>query len=107
MPLKFVAVCFKENFFFFFKQRFIIYLFMRERKRSRDIGRDIGRDSCREPDAGLDPWTPGSYPEPKVDTQPLSHPGIPKQNFFLPNEILSEIPICLSDKSHVLITYRS
>ena len=23
---------------------------------------------------GLDPWTPGSYPEPKADAQPLSHP---------------------------------
>ena len=26
---------------------------------------------------GLDPRTPGSRPEPKADTQPLSHPGIP------------------------------
>ena len=27
---------------------------------------------------GLDPGTLGSRPEPKADTQPLSHPGIPK-----------------------------
>ena len=26
---------------------------------------------------GLDPVTPGSLPEPKVDAQPLSHPGAP------------------------------
>ena len=26
---------------------------------------------------GLDPGTPGSHPEPKADTQPLSHPRIP------------------------------
>ena len=32
---------------------------------------------CREPDVGLDPGTPGSQPEPKADTQPLNHPGIP------------------------------
>ena len=32
---------------------------------------------CRKPDVGLDPRTPGSHPEPKADTQPLSHPGIP------------------------------
>ena len=32
---------------------------------------------CREPDVGLDPGTPGSLPEPKADSQPLSHPGIP------------------------------
>ena len=31
---------------------------------------------CRKPDVGLDSWTLGSYPEPKADTQPLSHPGI-------------------------------
>ena len=26
--------------------------------------------SCREPDVGLDPGTPGSLPEPKADGQP-------------------------------------
>ena len=31
----------------------------------------------REPDAGLDPGTLGSRPEPKADTQLLNHPGIP------------------------------
>ena len=30
---------------------------------------------CREPDEGLDPRTPRSGPEPKMDAQPLSHPG--------------------------------
>ena len=33
---------------------------------------------CREPDAGLDPGTTGSHPEPEADAQPLSYPGIPK-----------------------------
>ena len=28
---------------------------------------------CGEPDAGLDPRTRGSRPEPKADAQPLSH----------------------------------
>ena len=32
---------------------------------------------CREPDAGLEPRTPGSRPEPKADAQLLSHPGVP------------------------------
>ena len=27
--------------------------------------------------SGFDPRTPGSWPEPKADTQPLSHPGTP------------------------------
>ena len=31
-----------------------------------------------EPDAGLDPRTPGSQPEPKADAQTLSHPGAPE-----------------------------
>ena len=31
----------------------------------------------REPDAGLDPRIPESRPEPKADTQPLSHPRNP------------------------------
>lgn len=30
-----------------------------------------------DPNVGLDPRTPGSYPEPKAEAQPLSHPGVP------------------------------
>ena len=32
---------------------------------------------CRELDVGLNPRTPGSRPEAKADTQPLSHPDVP------------------------------
>ena len=42
----------------------------RERERGRDTGRGRSRLHCREPDAGLDPGTPGSQPEPKADAQP-------------------------------------
>ena len=35
---------------------------------------------------GLDPRTPGSGPEPKADTQPLSHPGSPKWEFLKKNQ---------------------
>ena len=31
--------------------------------------------SPQEAECGLDPSTPGSWPEPKADAQPLSHPG--------------------------------
>ena len=31
-----------------------------------------------EPNVGLNPGTPGSYPRPKAGAKPLSHPGIPK-----------------------------
>ena len=36
-----------------------------------------------EPDAGLDPRTLGSYPEPEADAQPLSNPRAPWQAFNL------------------------
>ena len=35
------------------------------------------QDPWREPDAGLNPGTPGSHPEPKAEAQLLSHPGTP------------------------------
>ena len=47
-------------------------------KRYTEIQRHRQREKqtfCREPDAGLDPWTPGSHPELKADAEPLSHPG--------------------------------
>ena len=48
----------------------------RERERERQRHRQKEKQSpCRKPDAALDPRTPGSYPEPKADAQPLSHPG--------------------------------
>ena len=36
----------------------------------------------REPDLGLGPRTPGSYPGPKAAIQLLSHPGIPRIGFL-------------------------
>ena len=52
-----------------------IYLFERKRAQTKGKG-EAG--SCGESDAGLDPRTLGSQPEPKADAQPLSHPGIPR-----------------------------
>ena len=62
----------------FFKD--FIYLFMRDTERKRERQRHRQRENqapCKKPDAGLDPRTPGSRPEPKLDAQPLSHPGAP------------------------------
>ena len=47
-----------------------------ERERQRHRQREKQAPS-REPNVGLHPKTPESRPEPKADTQPLSHPGIP------------------------------
>ena len=48
-----------------------------ERERQRHRQREKQAPSV-EPDAGLDPRTLGSCPEPKVDTQLLSHAGVPE-----------------------------
>ena len=53
---------------------------------------------CREPDAALDPRTPGSCPGPKADAQPLSHPGVPNSrilSFMLSTLIVSSLCISL------------
>ena len=51
---------------------------MRYTERGRDTGR--GRNGLH---AGSPMWDlisdSGSHPEPKADTQPLSHPGIPEK----------------------------
>ena len=49
---------------------------MRDTQRGRDRQREK-QAPYGEPDAGLDPRTPGSRPEPKADAQPLSHPDAP------------------------------
>ena len=59
----------------FFFLTFYLFIYSQETERDRDIGRGRSRLPVGKPDAGLDPRTPGSQPEPKADTQPLSHPG--------------------------------
>ena len=50
---------------------------MRDRERERQRHRQREKQApCAEPDVGLDPRIPESYPEPKADAQPLSHPGV-------------------------------
>ena len=56
----------------------IFYLFMRDTQREAEG--EAG--SLRDPDAGLDPRTPGSRPEPKADAQLLSHPDAPRSKFL-------------------------
>ena len=53
----------------------------RERERQRHRRREM-QAPCREPEAGLDPRTPGSHPGPKAGTKPLSHPGISYIHIF-------------------------
>ena len=46
----------------------------KQRHRQREMQAPSG-----EPDVGINPRTLGSWPEPNVDAQPLSHPGVPRR----------------------------
>ena len=73
-----------EGFSFLFLFFFLnIYLFIYDRHRERERERQRHRQRekqapCREPDARLNPGTPGLCPGPKAGAKPLSHPGIPR-----------------------------
>ena len=54
---------------------------MRDRERQRHRLREK-QAGFREPDAELDPRTPGSCPGLKAGIKPLSHPGIPGGDLF-------------------------
>ena len=77
-----LRVNFRRDITFFFFLR--LYLFIHERHRKRRVRqRHRQREKqalCRKPDLGLNPGTLGSHPELKTDTQPLSHPGIPRRD---------------------------
>ena len=60
--------------FYFFRFYLLIHETHTERQRHRQKEKQA---PCREGDTGFDPRTPGSQPEPKADTQSLSHPGVP------------------------------
>ena len=76
-PLYNIFECSFIFIFIFFKFLFI-YDSYRERERQRHTGREREKQApCREPDVGLDPWSPGSRPGRKAGAKPLSHPGIP------------------------------
>ena len=64
------------NRVWFFLKILFIYSWETHRERQRHRQREK-QAPCREPDAGLDPRTLGSCPEPKADVQLLSHPGVP------------------------------
>ena len=63
---------------------------LRERQRHRQKEKQT---PYREPDAVLDPRTPGSQLEPKADAQPLNHPGTPTITSYtdLPTDSLDPI----------------
>ena len=78
-----------------FRFKILFYSWERQRKRQRHRQREK-KAPCGDPGAGLNPRTPRSWPEPKADTQPLSHPGVPMSSLLfcpVPNFILCSLPI--------------
>ena len=69
---------------------------MRDRERGRDIEGEVAPVGSLMQDSSQ---APGSWPEPKADAQPLSHPGPPHSIFvyinffksFLEEESISQI----------------
>ena len=59
------------------------YLFIHETLRKRQRHRQKEKQAPRrDPNAGLDPRTPGPGTEPKAEAQPPSHPGTPWEPCF-------------------------
>ena len=72
-----VCISFKSCIYWLIFKDFI-YLFMRDTERERQRHRQREKQApCKKPDVGLNPGTPGLWPEPKADTQLLSPPGAP------------------------------
>ena len=56
---------------------------MRDMQREAETWAEEEAGSLQGLDVGLDPMTPGSQPEPKVNAQPLSHPCAPMKQLLL------------------------
>ena len=50
---------------------------MSDTEKEREAETQAEGEAGREPNAGLDPGSPGSRPGPKADAKSLSHPGSP------------------------------
>ena len=66
--------CLRAGLEFFFLK--ILFIYSQETQREAETLQSEKQAPTGEPDAGLDPRTPGSCPEPKADAQPPSHPGV-------------------------------
>ena len=74
-----------------------MYLFMIERGEGQRHRQREKQAPHREPDAELDPGTPGSDPGPKAGAKLLSHPGIPLNDL---NTILICEFFCATNSGH-------
>ena len=74
---------FPPDLFLFLFLRFYSFIHSSEMQRERQRHRQREKQApCGDPKAEFNPRTLGSRPEPKADTQPLSHPGVPHPSFW-------------------------
>ena len=86
-----------------FLKRSVFYSFMMGTKTKRQRHRQREKQILhREHNAGLDPRTLGSWPEPNADAQPLSHPGIPILMLLHAATLQVEMIILISVLPHTL-----
>ena len=62
---------------FFQRDSIRFFFYDSHREREAETQAEGVAASCRKPNVGLDPGTPGSCPGPKAGAKPLSYPGIP------------------------------
>ena len=73
---------------------------MRDTEKERQRHRQREKQApCQEPDAGLDPGTPGPHPELKAGAKPLSHQGCPPTKFYA---LYLRLPKCIERKGAVI-----
>ena len=77
-------LCFGRCIFILFYFLKILFIYSQETHRKRQRHRHMEKQTPhREPDVGLDLWTPGSRHKPKADALLLSHRGV-LDTAFLP-----------------------
>ena len=103
--------------FISFFLRFYLFIHERQEERERQRQRQRQREKqapCREPDVGLNPGSPGTWPRSKGGAKPLRHPGIPVFCFdrSYPNdcEVISHcgllcISLIISDVEHLIFFF--
>ena len=83
---------------------FVKILFIDETQRGKDIGRGKKAGSLQGTWCQTRLWGPGSWPEPKADAQPLSHPGVPIYS-LLKSDINPDTSIQIKISSRILLIF--
>ena len=81
----------------FLKKILFIYSWDTHTYTQAEIQTEGQAGSYGEPDVGLNPWTPGSWPELKAYPQPLSNSGFPGNVHFKIISTIKKAPVQVED----------